>query len=149
MPLRIMRVSDMVEITDEVFAVRVEVVEARVRFSEFSEESLPGAPDPELVGVIDRMSCLVAEDHHDLLFRIGDVMAFRDAAKLVIGEVKRDLDRSGPVDAPPRFPPEVEPRIKRDSIGHQLAPEHDQAVAEGVVGTEFELADPGVEQLLK
>src|SRR5689334_19282128 len=118
MSLGVMRVPDLVEVPDEVFAVRVEIVEAGVWFSELPEQPLPAASDPELVGIINGVARLMAQDHHDLFFGIGDLMPLGDTAELVVGKVEGDLDRPGPVDAAPGFLAEVEAGIKRDVIRH-------------------------------
>src|ERR1700690_2941648 len=85
-----------------------------ILFVEFSELDFPFFPRPQFVCVIDGMSRLMPQHHHDFLFRIGNVMFLGNLTQVIVGKKKWNFHRTGPVYTSPRLFPEIKMRKKTD-----------------------------------
>ena len=76
-------------------------------------------------------------------------MPFGYAPKVGIGQVEGYFDRARAVDAAPGLFAEVKVGEKRDMVALQFMPDLYETVAEGAGGTQIEVCDSRIEDLLK
>jgi hypothetical protein len=105
-----MGIPDVMKVADKFLARRVVMIEVTIRLPKIPEEMLPLRPDPELVCVIDRMSRLMAEDHHDFFFGVREIIFFCDFPQLGVCKIEGDFHRSGAIDTTPGLFTEIEMR---------------------------------------